>query len=97
MDRPRWYHVFYLPRHLAVNIGFTHEGTLFGIPIYMTPAEPNEGDEWDYWTCPKVPILRFVLDALEFLAQCFVMMRFHLSGEDAEITMPFVLGARIDG
>lgn len=47
----------YLARARAVAIGFTHEGTLFGVPAWMRDVDGDpEGDP--VIACPKVPVLQ---------------------------------------
>lgn len=46
--------LIYITRAQALAFGFTHEGTLFGVPAWM-----RDGDSvHDCYACPKVPVLQ---------------------------------------
>lgn len=61
--------LIYITRRRALEMGFTHEGTLFGVPAWLIG-----GDEDELVGCPKVPALQLwclladsVLEALTYL------------------------------
>lgn len=47
-------HWIYVPESLALQIGMTHEGRMFGVPAWLAD-DPNDRDI--FWGAPKVPLL----------------------------------------
>ena len=86
----RWYHVFYMPKRIALQLGFTHEGTMFGIPSWLT----EEDRYGQLMTCPKIPVLRYLVTTLEFFCQLMVNTVALMTHDDREITV-IVLDAEI--
>lgn len=46
----------------AIDMGFTHEGRLYGVPVYLT--EPTENH---FFSCAKVEVLIFWIIFCDFL------------------------------
>ncbi|HEY1035526.1 MAG TPA: hypothetical protein VGE09_11155 [Pseudoxanthomonas sp.] len=47
----------YLTRARAIALGFTHEGTLFGVPAWMRDVDGDPARD-PIIACPKVPLLQ---------------------------------------
>lgn len=47
-------HLIYLPRRAAIAYGMTHEGTLFGVPAWMSVGSHDN----ELLAAPKVPVLQ---------------------------------------
>lgn len=60
----------YLTRERAAAIGFTHEGTLYGVPAWLIEHSPEV-----VFGCPKIPALQLwtiLADAAYELASFFM-------------------------
>jgi hypothetical protein len=79
-----WRKYLYLTRADALAFGLTHEGTLFGLPVYL--GDVTNPDE--FLAVPKIPVL--VLWTL-FCSKAFELMSYFIS-EDTVVKTPMVLG-----
>ncbi len=71
-------HLF-ITRRRALALGFTHEGTLFGVPAWMMDVEHEA-----IVSCPKIPLLQ--LWAL--LADCAYEFASWFMYEDQQLASP---------
>jgi len=81
----------YIPRSRAKANGATHEGHLFGVPVWM--FSPNEEGDLTIRATPKSRCLvpwMFLCDKAYDLASMFI-------SEQQELVIPLRVGARIDG
>jgi hypothetical protein len=49
-----WTDLLYLTERRAQAYGFTHHGTIFGVPCWLKPDDPDT-----LVACPKVTLLQF--------------------------------------
>lgn len=78
--------LIYIGRRRALELGFTHEGTLFGVPAWMIDVSAEQ-----VTACPKVPalqLLALLADSLLELARFFV-------STDRTIKAPIAVKQRI--
>lgn len=78
--------LLYIDRRRALDLGFTHEGTLFGVPAWMMDVSTEQ-----VVACPKVPALQvwtLLVDGLLELAA-------HFMSADQTIKSPIAVKQRI--
>ena len=80
---PDW---LYITQARALEIGLTHEGSLFGVPAWFA----GDDDEIAHAT-PKLPVLHLWCMFADF---CFEMAS-HLTPADRELVSPITVRARI--
>lgn len=78
----------YLTRVRAVELGFTHEGRIFGVPCWMQDVDSDTPI-----CCPKVVALQFYAIAMDWLFDAFAAGM----PEDTELATPLYVIRRIDG
>ena len=80
----QWRKYLFLTKADALEHGLTHEGTLFGIPVFLGDVTNPES----FLAVPKIPILVF------WTLLCTKMFEFFASfvSEDIVIKTPIVVG-----
>jgi len=78
-----WADYLYLTEARAKEIGFTHSGSLYGVPAWIM----DEGDEEELKACPKVPALQLYAIAMDTL---FDWLTYFIH-EDQVVETPIVM------
>lgn len=83
----KWWYYIYLPQGVAAQLGFTHHGTIYGVPGYLAQI-----DEETNMACPKfVPLQCYAIvmdNIFEFLS--------HFLPEDVVVNTPMTFGRAFD-
>jgi hypothetical protein len=82
-----WRKYLFITRADALAYGLTHEGTLFGLPVFLGDVDNPTG----FLAVPKIPIL------VVWTLLCTKMFEFfaHFVDEDTVIKTPMVLGDKL--
>lgn len=76
----------FMTKHEALSEGFTHHGSYYGIPLWMTETD-------EPMICPKHILLEPVMD-LFIAIEMFLFPLVH--GEDADPVFRFVIKSKIE-
>lgn len=79
-----WRKNFYLTKQDALAAGLTHEGTLYGLPVYLGDIDNPEA----FLAVPKIPPLVVWTLFCSYMFEFFALF----VSEDVEIRTPMVLG-----
>ena len=83
----QWRKNLYLTKADAVELGMTHEGTLFGLPVYLGEVDNPE----QFLAIPKIPVLVLWTVLCSKLFDFFAMF----CHPDTEIVTPVVVGDQL--
>lgn len=76
----------YITERRALELGFTHSGSLYGVPAWVA-----EDGEDDFIACPKLTILQLYAVAIDTL---FEWMTYFIP-EDCTVETPITLGREL--
>lgn len=81
-----WTDLLYLTKARAKEYGFTHEGSIYGVPAYLVSLDAER-----VGACPKIVVLQLYSLFMDYM---FGFMAYFCS-EDTEITTPIVFGSKL--